>query len=352
MGNKYTMKLSDAITEHKDLVNVLEKNDRKEELKELSEQGAELKEMLAKKESGETKPVKKVKEVPRPDFTAFGHLPKGSLHEAAGVKSGKSLSQRKLLMLSRKHDDEAIRNRAKLTLQVAQWRASKSKGLDKAAGLSQNVYLEKIAEISDISNGVVVAGVGGAIGSGTAAVIHSRKIAKKDMADLRGMMGGNLDSMVHTTQGLDDNMDFMQHVRGDTGPRTGHIQDATHNSIHLGQGNHVNPLSGHYSVGVSPVEKDISGRVTPIITSGKVNLKVSKEQFASDVVHNTQEYAKSIGRTFHPHELEKLRAGAIAAHANNSKLNVLRKVPRKLLGGAALGGAAAGVALYKLRRDH
>lgn len=46
---KWTMSLEDAIEEHKDLGKVLKSNNRKAELKELKEQGKELKEMLAKK---------------------------------------------------------------------------------------------------------------------------------------------------------------------------------------------------------------------------------------------------------------------------------------------------------------
>lgn len=46
---KWTMSLDDAIEEHKDLAKVLKSNNRKAELKELKEQGGELKEMLAKK---------------------------------------------------------------------------------------------------------------------------------------------------------------------------------------------------------------------------------------------------------------------------------------------------------------
>lgn len=46
---KWTMTLEDAIEEHEDLSKVLKSNNRKAELKELKEQGKELKEMVAKK---------------------------------------------------------------------------------------------------------------------------------------------------------------------------------------------------------------------------------------------------------------------------------------------------------------
>lgn len=45
----FKMPMSEAISEHKKLVEVLKSNDRKKELEELEEQGDELKEMLAKK---------------------------------------------------------------------------------------------------------------------------------------------------------------------------------------------------------------------------------------------------------------------------------------------------------------
>lgn len=47
---KYSMPLNDAIKEHLDLTEVLQKNDRREEIKELKDQGKELKEMLERKE--------------------------------------------------------------------------------------------------------------------------------------------------------------------------------------------------------------------------------------------------------------------------------------------------------------
>lgn len=50
MAEQYSMPLDDAIKEHLDLTRVLESNDRKEELKELKDQGGELKEMLERKE--------------------------------------------------------------------------------------------------------------------------------------------------------------------------------------------------------------------------------------------------------------------------------------------------------------
>lgn len=46
---KWTMPLEEVIKEHEDLSKVLKSNNRKAELKELKEQGKELKEMLAKK---------------------------------------------------------------------------------------------------------------------------------------------------------------------------------------------------------------------------------------------------------------------------------------------------------------
>lgn len=46
---KWTMPLDEVIKEHEDLSKILRSNNRKAELKELKEQGKELKEMLAKK---------------------------------------------------------------------------------------------------------------------------------------------------------------------------------------------------------------------------------------------------------------------------------------------------------------
>lgn len=87
-------------------------------------------------------------EVERPNFQALALGAKGSLHEAAGLEKDQKLDIPTLENLALNHKDEAIRNRAKLVLQVKQWqlaRAEEKKDMN-------NKYLEKIASREDLAD--------------------------------------------------------------------------------------------------------------------------------------------------------------------------------------------------------
>lgn len=82
---------------------------------------------LHKKAEEQIQAVKKVREVPRPDFSMFQKLPSGSLHEAAGVDSSEKLKTGILRNLAYNHEDPMVRARAKLVLDVAKWRRYKQR---------------------------------------------------------------------------------------------------------------------------------------------------------------------------------------------------------------------------------
>lgn len=123
---------------------------------------------------------------------------------------------------------------------------------------------------------------------------------------------------------------------------------------HINVGNDVvSPFSGEFRMHVTPTEKDVDGRIAPIITAGRVDKNITRTQFADKVVSESQGFARGIGRSIGEAELQRLHHAAGKIHDAHSTKNALKHILGKnALAVAGLGGVIGAAGYYAANSLH